>query len=126
MAVPSNSPGGFCGNLENGIEGSIDMPVDQKIRDSLRLSDLKSKLPANPRVADIRVEDYVDTDREDALRVMVILDEDVEVEKLKAEDTIALKSAIRNRIREQDVALWPYIRLAKQSELDELDEEDPE
>ena len=102
------------------------MAVDQKIRDSLRLSDLKSKLPANPRVADIRVEDYVDTDGEDALRVMVILDEDVEVEKLKAEDTIALKSAIRQRIREQDVDLWPYIRLAKQSELDERDEEDAE
>ena len=36
------------------------MPVDQKIRDALRISDLKSKLPRNPRVIDIRVEDYVD------------------------------------------------------------------
>jgi hypothetical protein len=102
------------------------MPVDQKIRDSLRLSDLKSELPVNPRIVDIRVEDYVDTDGEDALRVTVILDEGVQVENVKAEDTIALKSAIRQRIREQGVDLWPYIRLAKQSELDELDEEDEE
>ena len=102
------------------------MAVDQKIRESLRLSDLKTKLPSNPRVVDIGVEDYVDTDGEDALRITVILDEGVEVEKLRAEDTIALKSAIRQRIREQGVELWPYIRLAKQSELDEFDEEDDE
>jgi hypothetical protein len=102
------------------------MPVDQKIRDSLKLSDLKSKLPPNPRVVDIRVDDYVDTDGEDALRVTVILDEDMQVENVKAEETIALKSAIRQRIRELGVDLWPYIRLAKQSEFDELDDEDEE
>ena len=102
------------------------MPVDLKIRDALQLSKLKSKLPKDPRVVDIQVEDYVDTDGEDALRVTVILDESVEVEKLRAEDTTALKSAIRNRVREQGVELWPYIRLAKQSEIDELDEEDEE
>ena len=44
------------------------MAVDQKIRGpSLKLSKLRSKLPENPKVVDIRVEDYVDTDGEDAL-----------------------------------------------------------
>jgi hypothetical protein len=99
------------------------MAVDQRILDALKLSDLKPKLPRNPRVVDIRVEDYVDTDGEDALRVTVILDEKVNVEKVRAEDTIALKSTIRNRIRELGVELWPYIFVAKQSELDEDDEE---
>ena len=99
------------------------MPVDQKIVDALKLSDLKPKLPRNPRVVDIRVEDYVDTDGEDALRVTVILDEKVNVEKLRAEDTGALKTTIRNRIRELGVELWPYIFVAKQSELEEDDEE---
>ena len=54
------------------------MAVDQmiqKIQDALKLSELRSKLPRNPKVVDIRVEDYVDTDGEDALRVSVILDE---------------------------------------------------
>ena len=110
----------------NIVEGSNEMPVDQKIRDSLRLSDLKSKLPPSPRVVDVRVEEYVDTDGEDALRVTVILDEDVVAENLRAEDTIALKSAIRQRIRDEGVDLWPYIRLAKQSELDEPAEEEAE
>ena len=99
------------------------MAVDQKILDALKPSDLKPKLPRNPRVVDIRVEDYVDTDGEDALRVTVILDERVNVERLSAEDITALTSAIRNRIRELGVELWPYIFFAKQSELDEDDEE---
>jgi len=100
------------------------MPVDQKIRNALKLSKLKSKLPQNPRVVDIRVEDYVDTDGEDALRVTVILDEGVEVEKLRAEDISALKRTIRDRVREQGMDLWPYIWFAKQSEIDELEQED--
>jgi hypothetical protein len=99
------------------------MSVDQKIKDVLKLTKLKSKLPQNPRIVDIRVEDYVDTDGEDALRVWVILDESVNVDELRGEDIIALKSAIRNRIFELGIGLWPYIRVAKQSELDENDEE---
>ncbi|HEX3449747.1 MAG TPA: hypothetical protein VHS97_15940 [Isosphaeraceae bacterium] len=102
------------------------MPVDQKIRNAVKLSKLKAKLPENPRVIDIQVEDYVDTDGEDALRVLVILDESVDVENIRGEDVSALKSAIRNAVRGQGVELWTYIRFAKQSELDEGDEEDEE
>ena len=105
------------------IERSVAMPVDQKIRDALKLSELKSNLPRNPRVVDIRVEDYVDTDGEDALRVTVILDERVNVEKVSGQDVTDLKTAIRDRIRGLGVELWPYIHLVKQSELDEKDEE---
>jgi hypothetical protein len=100
------------------------MPVDQKILDALKLSELKSKLPRNPKVVDIRVEDYVDTDGEDALRVWVIIDESVKVEKLRGEDVSALDWAIHQRIRDTGVTLWPYIWFAKQSELDEDDDED--
>jgi hypothetical protein len=99
------------------------MPVEQNIRDALKLDDLKSKLPRNPRVVDIRVEDYVDTSGDDALRNWVILDEGVKVEKLGAEDITALKTVIRDRVREQTMELWPYVHLVKQSELDEENEE---
>jgi len=102
------------------------MPVDQKIRDALQLNKLKSKLPKSPRVVDVQIEDYVDSDGEDALRALVILDEDVDVEKLRAEDITSLINMIRSRVREQSVDLWTYIRFAKQSELDEPDEEDEE
>jgi hypothetical protein len=99
------------------------MAVDQKIIDALKLSDLRPRLPENPRVVDIRVEDYVDTDGEDALRVWVILDEGVEVEKLNGRGLTDLTMAIHDRLRELGVELWPYVRMAKQSELDEEDEE---
>ena len=79
------------------------MAVDQKILDVLNLSELKSELPRDPKLVDIRVEDYVDTDGEDALRVWGILDESVEVENLRGEDVSAFKSAIRKRIRDQGV-----------------------
>jgi hypothetical protein len=99
------------------------MPVDQRIRNALKLSDLKSKLPKSPRVVDIRVEDYVDAQGEDALRVWVIIDEEVNIEKFNGDDISSLKTAIRDRIFKLGVDLWPYVRIAKQSELDERDEE---
>jgi hypothetical protein len=98
------------------------MPVDQKIQEALRLETLK--LPPNPKVVEVRVEDYVDTSGEDALRVTVILDEQVEVEKVTGREVINLKTAIRDRLRQQGVELWPYIWLAKQSELDKKDSEE--
>ncbi len=98
------------------------MPVDQKIQEALRLETLK--LPSNPKVVEVRVEDYVDTSGEDALRVTVILDEQVEVEKVTGREVINLKTAIRDRLRKQGVELWPYISLAKQSELDKKDSEE--
>jgi hypothetical protein len=98
------------------------MPVVQKIREALRLSELK--LPKNPQVVDVQVEEYVDTSGEDALRVLVILDEGVKVEKLSGDDISNLKMEIRRRIRAQGVDLWPYIFLAKRSELDQGDSEE--
>jgi hypothetical protein len=103
------------------------MAVDQtirKVQDALKLGKLKSKLPRNPKVVDIRVEDYVDTDGEDALRVMVVFDEDVDVENVSSRDLSALMSALRGRIREMGVERWAYIWFAKPSELEEDDDEE--
>jgi cytidylate kinase len=97
------------------------MTVDQKIREALRIKELK--LPRNPKVVDVRIEDYVDTSGEDALRVWVVLDEKVRVEKITGREVIDLKMAIRDWIREQGIELWPYLHLVKQSELDEDDED---
>ena len=103
------------------------MAVDQmiqKIQDALKPSKMRSKLPRNPKVVDIRVEDYIDTDGEDALRVMVVIDEDVDIEKVSGQDITDLKSAIRRRIRELGVDLWAYTQIAKPSELAEEDDEE--
>jgi hypothetical protein len=103
------------------------MAVDQivqKVQDALKLGKVKSKLPRNPKVVDIRVEDYVDSDGEDALRVTIVIDEDVDVEKVSGHDLSDLVNAVRSRIRELDVERWPYIGFAKPSELVEDDDEE--
>jgi hypothetical protein len=107
--------------------GGDAMAVDQTIQnvqDALKLSKLRSKLPRSPKVVDIRVEDYVDTDGEDALRVWIIIDEDVDVENTKEQDLSDLMNAVRGRIRELGVERWAYIWFAKPSELNpDVDEE---
>jgi hypothetical protein len=60
----------------------------EKVRDALNLSKLSSKLPRNPNVVDIRVENYVDADGEDALRVTIVIDEDVDVENVPSVATM--------------------------------------
>jgi hypothetical protein len=103
------------------------MAVDQmvqKVQDALKLSKMRSKLPRNPKVVDIRVEDYIDMDKEDALRVTIVIDEDVDVENTKGQDLSDLMNAIRGRIRELGIERWAYIWFAKPSELEEnVDEE---
>jgi hypothetical protein len=103
------------------------MTVDQvirKVHDALKSSRFKAKLPRSLEIRDIRVEDYVDTDGEDALRIWVIIDEDVDVEKVHGDDITALKRAIHDRVRELGVERWPYTHIAKQSEFDEEDDEE--
>ena len=103
------------------------MAVDQriqKVQDALKLGKVKSKLPRNPNVVDIRVEDYVDSDGKDALRVTVVIDEDVDVENVRGQDLSDLVNAIRSRIRELGVDRWAYIGFAKPSELAEDGDEE--
>ena len=99
------------------------MPVDQKILDVLKLSKLKSKLPKNPKVVDIRVEEYVDTGGEDAFPHLGHPRRKRGRREVQRRGYHALKSAIRDRVFELGIGLWPYIYIAKQSELDEDDEE---
>jgi hypothetical protein len=80
----------------------------RKIQDALELSKMRAKLPRDPKVVDIRVEDYVDSDGEDALRVTVVIDEDVDVEKIDGDDVMAVKRTIHDRVRDLGVDLWPY------------------
>ena len=41
-------------------------------------------MPRNPKVVDIRVEDYVDSDGEDALRVTIVIQLDLERQMLSS------------------------------------------
>jgi hypothetical protein len=77
------------------------------------------RLPNSP-VADIRWYPYVDTLGVDSLRVWVILKESVTLEQIQAGVFWPVRNAIHDGLLAAGVKLHPYIRYAKQSELDEL------
>ena len=98
------------------------MPVDANTLDAIDVK--KLRLPPSPPVADVRVEEYTDSTGEPALRVTVVLDESADVEKESGETIGALKSAIRESLREHGVTLFAYIFLVKPSESADADDEE--
>jgi hypothetical protein len=93
-------------------------------REILELS--KLKLPAKPNIVRLEVEDYVDNMDEDALRVLLILDEGTRDEELTGDAVWAIKMAIRDALLAAEITRFPFISFAKQSELDQLREDDEE
>ena len=72
---------------------------------------------------EVEAEDYIDSTGEPALRVQVILDESVDIDTMRGDQVGELKFAIRDSLRRHGVTLFPYIFLAKRSELAEADSE---
>ncbi len=98
------------------------MPVDQKTREALDLKILS--LPRIPPVVAVEAEDYTDSSGEPALRVLVTLDETADVENFSGDGIRKLKSAIHDSLRRHGVTVFPYIFLAKPSELAEADDKE--
>ena len=98
------------------------MPVDERTLEALDLSRLS--LPPSPPVIAVVPEDYTDSTGEPALRVLVTLDESADMENLPRGAIGKLKNAIRDSLRQSGVTLFPYIFLAKPSELAEADDKE--
>ena len=86
------------------------------------LNPKKLKLPARPPVEAIEVEEMVDWEGEEGLRVQVILGEDTTDDDLTGESAIELKFAIRDALSAEGIEEFPYVYVAKRSELEALDE----
>jgi hypothetical protein len=99
------------------------MSVIEKTRKALDLKKLRKQLPPSLPVTDLKAEDYTDWTGEASLRVLVVLDESVDVENVTGEAVSDLKFAIRESLRKHGITVFPYIFLAKPSELAETDEE---
>jgi hypothetical protein len=100
------------------------MPADQRVREALDIKSLSLTLPPSIPVIRLESEDYTDSTGEPSLRVLVVLDESLDVEKVSGAAVGKLKSAIRDSLRKHGVTVFPYIFLAKPSELAETDEEE--
>ena len=95
------------------------MAVDEKTRESLDLKILK--LPKSMPVTKVYAEEYFDSSGEEALRVQVILDESFDEYHIDGRAVGDLKRAIHQSLLDHGITLFPYVFLAKQSELDELE-----
>jgi hypothetical protein len=98
------------------------MTVLEESRAALDLKTLS--LPPGLPVTRLEVEDYTDADGEPALRVLAVIEESVVVEQVNGRDVVAMKSAIRDSLRQRGITLFPYVFIAKQSELDEEENEE--
>jgi hypothetical protein len=99
------------------------MPVDEKrLDEALALKDLT--FPASLPVVRIEAGNYTDSGGEEALRILVVLDESVDEEHFSGEDILELKSSIHDRLQRHGIFEFPYISLVKQSELDEAEDEE--
>lgn len=86
------------------------MRVHEEIQQFLR------KLPLPLPVVDVELEDYVDSDGDDALRIWVILDEQTEDTSLSGAAVVRLKAAIRECLLRRGITVFPYVFLTKASE----------
>jgi len=93
------------------------MSVIDDTRTALKLEALD--LPASLGVRRLDVEEYTAADGEPALRILVVIDEAVDPEHVNGRDVSLMKSAIRESLRRSGIALFPYVFIAKQSELDD-------
>ena len=94
------------------------MAVDSRVIAALDPSRLD--LPATPRVVRLTVEDYVDSTGADALLIWAVLSDDTTDEQLMNGPAIMkLKHAVSSAVRAAGVQLFPYVRIATESELAE-------
>jgi hypothetical protein len=98
------------------------MPVVEEARRALDLKTLS--LPQGIPVLRVETEDYTDWEGQPALRVLVVIAESVDPYKISGQDVGNLKAAIRQALKRHGMTLFPYIFLAKQSELDEPADEE--
>lgn len=97
------------------------MSVTQSAQDILRTQ--RFEFPAGHPVLNIEVEDYTELTGEEALRVLVVIDEGADIEQVTGHETGEFKAAIRERLVENGINRFPYVFLAKPSELSESGEE---
>ena len=98
------------------------MSVDVKTREALNLKNLR--LPTGIPVLAIEVADEVDWTGDEALRVTVVIDEDVSDATLMGPDSLRMKRAIRESLLANGITLFPYIFVTKPSERLVANEED--
>jgi isoleucyl-tRNA synthetase len=74
------------------------------------------RLPAIPRVVDIKYAPYIDSEGADALRVWVILDNKTKPSQRRWKHLEPIEEVIREALRNVQGNLWPYFKYRTRSE----------
>jgi hypothetical protein len=98
------------------------MPVDEKTRDALDLTHLE--IQPELLVSRIDVRDYTDWDGDPSLRILVVIGESVEIDRKTSRLIGDLKNRSHDSLRGHGITLFPYIFIAKQSELNSHDDDE--
>lgn len=78
----------------------------------------KLNLPTCPKVQYIITEPTAGTDGEDAIKVVVVVDQEVKDEHLNGENVLKIKREIRKSFTDKGIELFPYISFTTQDELE--------
>jgi hypothetical protein len=98
------------------------MVPDKRVKAVLNLKRLK--LPAYPKVLRLEAEDYTDWSGDDALRILAVIDEETDLGPGIGRAVGTMKQLIRDSLRQHGVEVFPYVFIAKPSELAEPVTED--
>ena len=91
------------------------MPVAQAIHEALDLGSLN--LPESPKVIELIPENYTDMDGEASLRITAVIDEATDLDRIDGRNVGLLKAEIHRSLQQHGIELFPYIFIAKPSEL---------
>ena len=90
------------------------MTIAEHAKQILDLKELD--LPESPKIVGIDVEEFLDHDGDDALRVYLYLDESTRDSELKGEAMIAIRMAVQKKLFESGFKEYPYTQISKWSE----------
>lgn len=87
------------------------------------LESAKKSFPKVPRIQRLMVEDEVDMEGRDALRVTVVLPDDTRDDEITGGHTLELDWAIHQALRAKGINLFPFVFYATERELAEETED---
>lgn len=81
------------------------------------LENAKCTFPKAPRIQRLMVEDEIDMEGHDALRVTVVLPDDTRDDEFSGDNLLALRWAIYQALEAKGIKLFPYLFYATEQEL---------
>lgn len=97
------------------------MSIVEAAREALESA--RKSFPKAPRIQRLTVEDEIDMEGRDALRVNIVLSNDFRDDEFTGDNLLALQWAVHQALLAKGIRLFPYLFYATEQELAEEAEE---